>query len=145
MTIQVVQIQSPTMMSYVNLSYTQYFEGTEQIILNTFTYDTHYNHYQSNSVTHTAKEPIKVMLESISYELSDGEAIVRSIGILGFRKDGKVRARGQWWYNHSPQYKDVLPQIPDSYHNHARTFFDETLKKLSDELLEARQKGLQVK
>jgi hypothetical protein len=112
--------------------------------MNTSNYE--YN-YGSNGVTYIKKDPIKIMLDSITYELENGVIQVRAIEGYGFRKDGKIRAKTFYYYNnpHTPHFADLLPQIPDSFHNKARIFFDETLKKLSDELLEARQKGLQLK
>lgn len=143
MTIQVVEIKAPYISSYTSISYKKFFQGTEQLILETYEYD---NNWSQGTNVYVKKEPIKVMLESISYELRNGDLRIDHIEVFGFRKDGKIKARSSWFHNfNNPQFVDVLPQIPDSFHDEARTFFDTTLKKLSDELLEARQKGLQIK
>lgn len=141
MTIQLVQLRDPFTSIFTTVSYRTFLGGTDQILMDTYEYDSTY----SSGITYIRKEPIKIMLDSIEYDYRENEIFVNSIEGYGFRRDGKIRAKSFFIHKNNPQFADLLPQIPNSFHDNARDFFDKTLKKLSEELMEARQKGLQIK
>lgn len=121
-------------------------EGVEQLVVDTFNYEQVYDPKTQDWV-YNQKEPIKVMLSRFmySYDEDDKEFQLDAIVVKGFRKDKKIMAR-EWYFRiHSPQYKDVLAQIPDSFHDRARQAHAEMTAQLESNLDSIKRNGVVIK
>jgi len=73
----------------------------------------------------------------------EGAIQLSSLTIRGFRKDGHLRYRNETLYTASIT-KEVIEQIPDSYHNYAREAFAKEMVKLQVELTDMTNKGVKI-
>lgn len=144
-TIQILQQSNLRVSDYITVSITVPLEGADQLVLDTFNYESVWNQSGSSNWTYVQKEPLKFMLNSIEYTLSDTEFSINYIKATGFRKDKKLRARESYFHATNPQFQDLVKQIPDHFHDKARAEFDKVTEGLIDRLTIAKQKGLTIK
>lgn len=87
----------------------------------------------------------KYRLESLyygrGYTSGDNGVHLSSLTVRGFRKDGHLRYRSQTLHRLT---KEVIEQIPDSYHNYAREEFAKSMIELQEELIAMTNKGVQI-
>jgi hypothetical protein len=125
-----------SMSCYVELS------ETEQIIIEIDEWDYNWNSATNGwQKTGTKK---KVRLERLDYQLNyeDKESFVlNNLKVRGYRKDGGLRFRDEWFHQID---KEVLAQIPDSYHDYARKSFAEQVVKLQQELTAITNNGVSL-
>lgn len=90
----------------------------------------------------------KFQLERLHYrtgrDFDSDEHIAEFDGgiIRGFRKDGALKFRESYIPRH--QYKDVLAQIPDHYHEYARVAFDVEMAELKQQVETTIKNGLKI-
>ena len=88
----------------------------------------------------------KVRLEKLIYGKdnwnNDSQVKLESIVVRGYRKDGAIRFRDEHLRYIT---KEVLEQIPDSYHDYARQAFDKHSKELQAHITEMINNGLEIK
>ena len=130
----------------LSMRHTTLLSDMKQIIVDTFNYEHTWNGSGYNSIK---KEPMKVIVKELHYSLSWATHTFEldTIVVLGFRKDNKVKAREDYFHKHSfskDQYQDVLPQIPDSFHDEARNEFLKMSQKMFDSINEIKNKGVLI-
>ena len=90
----------------------------------------------------------KFQLERLHYrtgrDFDNDEQVAEFDGgiIRGFRKDGALKFRESYIPRH--QYKDVLAQIPDHYHEYARVAFDVEMEQLRQRVATTIKNGLKI-
>lgn len=137
-------LEEPQVTSLITLDYDVDLEGTDQIVVDTFNYEQQY----SNSIqnwTYTKKEPIKVVLKELKYELDDDQFCLERIVVVGFRKDKKLRARQEWLWKSNPQFQDIVAQIPDHFHDKARAKFAEVIQHMKNKIELVERNGVKIK
>lgn len=134
----------------LRMNYEVMLEGVEQLVVDTFNYEQVYDSNKQEWV-YNQKEPIKVMLKKLmySYDEETNQFELDMIVVNGFRKDKKIMAR-EWYfgkgrYHAHAQYKDVLAQIPDSFHDRARQAHIEMTAQLESNLNSIKRNGVVIK
>mgnify|MGYP006277385327 FL=1 len=151
MTLQVLEVKDE-FNSSLGLSYKCSFLPTEEIILYTHEYETVWNYSAGGTHTFIKKEPIKFILKELCYSYNHynhyddyGDSFhLDRIVVLGFRKDNKVKAKTEWLNTRTPQFDEVVSQIPDNYHDRARKAFQELTQQLQEELNRVIKNGVKV-
>ena len=64
--------------------------------------------------------------------------------VRGFTKEGALRYRDTTFYCNSPALSQVIPQIPDNYHDYARKAFAERAIKLQEQLSNLTNQGVKI-
>lgn len=96
----------------------------------------------------TLPEKLKFQLERLNYctvrDFDSDEVVAEFDGglIRGFRKDGALKFRETYIPRH--QYKDVLAQIPDHYHDYAKEQFNIKMAELIKKVETTTKNGLKI-
>jgi hypothetical protein len=81
------------------------------------------------------------LLNRATHSVDSGVYLDR-ITVRGFRKDGGLKFRDTQLYGASPAVAEMLPQIPDHYHDYARQEFAKEAIKLQTQLKELIKAGV---
>jgi hypothetical protein len=139
MSVQLIEKAETTTRTWgsVNFSISVHLADLEQIVI-----DVPVTEWRNGTNTVVGTE--KARLEAFHYSFKrdcDEPMVLSHIIVRGFRQDKKLKARNTHLYNVTDE---VLAQIPDEYHNHARKAFAEQIEKSRNELLQIEANGLVI-